>query len=337
MIIPYIIAIFLALNMGGSGTGPSFSAAYGANVIHKRAIPLLFGIMVMLGALFAGSKTAQTLGSGIVNPDLMNNVIVSIVLFSVALSLFLANLAGIPQSTSQSAVFALSAVGVYFSDFSSTKLFVKIIPSWFVLPVISFILCFFIGRFIYKPLRKKGYTMSSKYNNSLLLKGLLLGVSLYVAFSIGSNNVANAVGPLISMTMNYLNISSQISYILIFVLSTLIIAPCFGVGSAIFGEKILKNTGKEIFMFGRFEATIIAFVSGSILLAASITDGIPTSLVQLNVGAILGMGIAKMGSKNILKKTQVQKFFFMWIISPIIAFFFCLVLIFLADKMNILF
>jgi len=34
LLIPFIIAMFLAITMGGSGTGPSFSAAYGANVAH---------------------------------------------------------------------------------------------------------------------------------------------------------------------------------------------------------------------------------------------------------------------------------------------------------------
>lgn len=31
-LVPFIIAMFLAINMGGSGTAPSFSAAYGANI-----------------------------------------------------------------------------------------------------------------------------------------------------------------------------------------------------------------------------------------------------------------------------------------------------------------
>ena len=48
LLIPYIIAMILAMAMGGSGTAPSFSAAYGANVIRKSIIPGLFGIMVFL-------------------------------------------------------------------------------------------------------------------------------------------------------------------------------------------------------------------------------------------------------------------------------------------------
>jgi len=118
------------------------------------------------------------------------------------------------------------------------------------------------------------------------------------------------------------------------ILSTLIIAPNFAIGSSLFGHKLVKNTGKEIILFGRFEAVIIAFVSGSLLLAASLTKGIPTSLVQLNVGAILGIGVAKLGMKNIFSKTAVNKFFVMWVISPTITFFLSLLLIYLGDVLG---
>ena len=166
--------------------------------------------------------------------------------------------------------------------------------------------------------------------------GVLIAMSLYVAFSIGSNNVANASGPIASMTANQLNKSVDENFILIMILSTLIVAPNFGIGSSIFGHKILQNTGKEIVLFGKFEAVIIAFVSASLLLLASLSKGIPTSLVQLNVAAIIGIGVAKLGINHIFRKTQVRKFFLMWLISPAIAFSLSLMLIFLAGKYGFL-
>ena len=42
LLIPYIIAMLLAIMMGGSETGPAFSAAYGANGIRKNLNPVLF-------------------------------------------------------------------------------------------------------------------------------------------------------------------------------------------------------------------------------------------------------------------------------------------------------
>jgi len=182
-------------------------------------------------------------------------------------------------------------------------------------------------------MRRRGLTQSRAQNANLrpIWNGLILAMSLYVAFSIGSNNVANASGPIATMTSNELNISGDKNFILILILSTLLIAPNFAIGSSIFGNKILQNTGKEIVLFGKFEAVIIAFVSGSLLLMASLTKGIPTSLVQLNVAAILGIGVAKLGPKNIFRKTEVRKFFLMWLISPVVAFTLAYVLTYLAD------
>jgi sulfate permease len=338
LLIPFIIAMFLAINMGGSGTGPSFSAAYGANVIKRNLIPGLFGIMVFLGAIIAGKNTSSTIGREIIEPALMTVPIVSIILFSVAISLLIANLAGIPQSTSQSTVLAVVAPAFYFNNLDSGKLFFVIIPAWFILPVISFAISYLAGRYIYKPMRRRGLTQSRAQNANLkpVWNGLILVMSFYVAFSIGSNNVANAAGPIATMTANELNISVDKNFLLIMILSTLLIAPNFAIGSSIFGTKILNNTGKEIVLFGKFEAVIISFVSASLLLFASITEGIPTSLVQLNVAAILGIGVAKLGTSHIFKKTEVRKFFLMWLIAPVIAFTLAIMLTFLADKMGYL-
>ena len=73
--------MILAVTMGGSGTAPAFSAAYGANVIRKSLIPGLFGIMVFIGAILAGKGTATTLGKGLLNPELMSLTLVSFIFF----------------------------------------------------------------------------------------------------------------------------------------------------------------------------------------------------------------------------------------------------------------
>ncbi|QGY48267.1 inorganic phosphate transporter [Maribellus comscasis] len=333
LLIPFIIAMFLAVTMGGSGTAPAFSAAYGANVVRKSIIPGLFGIMVFVGAIVAGKGTATTMGKGLLAPEMMTFSTVSIILFSVAISLLIANLAGIPQSTSQATVLAVVAPALYFQELNTEKLFMEIIPTWFILPVISFFISLFLGKYIYRPMRRRGYTMSRAYNQNLkpVWDGIILIMSMYVAFSIGANNVANAAGPIASMTANELKISIDTNFTLIMILSTLIVAPSFGIGSSIFGHKVVQNTGKEIVLFGKFEAVIIAFVSSSLLLSASLIKGIPTSLVQLNVASILGIGVAKLGPKNIFKKTEVKKFFLMWIIAPTIAFLLSLLLTWLTD------
>ncbi|CEN43442.1 Phosphate transporter family protein [Capnocytophaga canis] len=333
LLIPYIIAMALAITMGGSGTAPAFSASYGANVIRKSLIPGIFGIAVFLGAFIAGKNTASTMGGGILDANYMTFVVVSIALFSVAITLLVSNILGIPQSTSQAAVLSIAAPAFYFGKLDTVKLFAEIIPSWFVLPIIAYFLSYLAGKYIYKPMRRRGLTMLRAQNENLrpVWSTILILMSVYVSFAIGSNNVANAAGPISTMTINELGLKTESDFTVILMLSALIIAPCFGIGSSLFGHKIVKNTGKEIILFGKFEAVIIAFISGSLLLLASLVKGIPTSLVQMNVAAILGIGVAKMGAKNIFRKSQVKRFFTMWMIAPTICFFLSLLLIYLAD------
>src|SRR5690554_7600690 len=70
LLLPFVIAMFLAITMGGSGTAPSFSVAYGANLIRKNLIPGLFGLMVFAGAIVAGKNTSVTIGKDILPSEI---------------------------------------------------------------------------------------------------------------------------------------------------------------------------------------------------------------------------------------------------------------------------
>lgn len=338
ILVPLLVGMFLAVNMGGSGTAPSFSPAYGANLISIDKIAGLFGLFVFIGAIFAGKNVALTLGKGILPSEYMTLTVATVILFSVAISLFLANIIGIPQSTSQSTVFALLGPAIYFKMLNTDKLFFEIIPTWFILPVVAFFIMLFIGKFIY-PIVKNYRIESLTYESSKkMMKFIVVASSCYVAFAIGSNNVANASGPIASMVINELKIAdSSKNFSLIIVLTTLIIAPCFGIGSSLLGRKVVRVTGKGLVDFGPMGATSISVLTASLLLAASLFKGIPTSLVQLNAAAILALGVSKHGWIITFSKTNTKKFFSVWIIAPLIALLLSYFLIVLSDKMGILY
>ena len=337
LLIPFIAAMFLAMTMGGSGIGPSFSAAYGANMIRKTAVAGLFGIMVFAGAILAGKGTGYTLGKGILASEFMQYTTVTIILFSIGITLLISNLAGIPQSTSQASVLAVVAASVYFKQPAFEFLIYKAAPTWFILPIISYVISYVVARFLYRPMRKRAYFMNTSERTNKVLRFFVIFSSMYVAFSIGSNNVANAAGPIASMTINELQLADiGQNFLLIMIIATLMIAPVFGIGASLLGDKVIKNTGKEIVLFGSIEAIIIATITASLLLFSSVVSGIPTSLVQLNVAAILGVGVAKLGPKNIFKKTEVNRFFVMWVIAPVISFVLTYVLLLIADSLHLL-
>lgn len=337
LLLPFLLALFLAINMGGSGTAPSFSAAYGANLIPKSLIPGLFGIMVFAGAIVAGKGVALTVGKGILPAESMTLTITSIILLSVALSLLLANLLGIPQSTSQSTIFSLSGVALYFNVLQTERLFFEIIPTWFILPLLSFFITYFLGKYAYPLFIKHTKLNLGNSRATPILQILVIISSLYVSFAIGANNVANASGPVASMVMNELSISpDEHNFVIIMVLSTLVIAPAFGIGSSFFGHKVVHATGKDVVEIGLLSATAISFITASLLLAVSLIRGIPASLVQLNMGAILAIGCIKTGWQGIFARTNVHKFWVVWVVAPILAFLMSLAMTWIADRMGVL-
>ena len=337
LLLPLLVAMFMALNMGGSGTAPSFATAFGSGIIRRSLIPGLFGIFVLLGALLAGKNTAITLGKEILPAVSLDYTLTTIILFSVACSLLFANLLGIPQSTAQSTVVALVAPAHYVGQLNTHKIFFEIIPTWIVMPIISFGLVYFIRVVISKrfDLKHPDYFATEKRQN--FFNWVVIITSCYVAFSIGSNNVANAAGPITSMITNELHIipSSQ-NFVLIMILCTLIIAPIFAIGSSIFGHKLMEKTGTAIIPIGKVEASIISFITASLLLTASLTRGIPTSLVQLNTFAILALSVTKVGWKETFSKKVVKQFWMIWLISPLIAFLLSYFLTSLADQFGLL-
>tara|TARA_R110000796_G_scaffold88850_6_gene192034 strand:+ start:106397 stop:107416 length:1020 start_codon:yes stop_codon:yes gene_type:complete len=326
--IPFLLAMFLAINMGGSGTSPAFSAAYGANVIKRSLIPGLFGIMVLAGALIAGEKVSLTLGKGLLDQSFFTPLNTSLILLSIGLSLLISNLIGVPQSTSQATVLAIAGAATALNGLNTQKLFYEIIPTWIILPIIAFFIMLLLSKWIFPMIQKKVFTDDySHLQEHKLLKIVLIGSSLYVAFSIGSNNVANAAAPIASLTANEIGQEAIPNFLPIIILSVLLVAPCFAIGSSLLGHKVTEKTGKEIVEVSPFYATIIAMIVATLLLFASVTKGIPTSLVQLNGAAFIALSVSKNGLKNTFRNKTVKRFFLVWGITPIFAYILTFILI----------
>ncbi len=151
MILTYlagIMALFFAMNIGASGAAASISVAYGSGAIASRKKALwLCGIAIFLGAVIGGSEVAETIGSGIIPQNLLTAKVVLIILSSAALSLFLANLLGIPLSTSEITVGSIVGVGIAFQALYIKNILI-IAAFWVIVPVVAFTIAFLLGKLI---------------------------------------------------------------------------------------------------------------------------------------------------------------------------------------------
>ena len=133
-----------------------------------------------------------------------------------------------------------------------------------------------------------------------------LVVSCYVAFAVGANNVANAVGPLSGAGVVDIGVG------------LFLIAPLFGVGAWLLGKGPLETAGVEIVPLGSFSGTLVSFVTATLLIVASVLS-IPQSLVQLNLCSIFAISCVKNGHKYTLDRHLTRKTFSVWAVTPLIA------------------
>lgn len=333
LLIPVVVGLFLAINMGASGTAPAFAAPYGAGFVQREKIPGLFGTFVLLGAILAGHQVVRTVSGEIIPATAMRTGLVSVVLLSIALSLFFANLLRVPQSTSQSTVLALVGSGVYLGNLESHKLLYWIVPSWIALPLASFAVTYLFGRYFYRPLKKSEVVDFDQVALHPLWKYITVGCACYAAFSIGSNNVANAAGPLASLIANQYHVQSgEPAFLLISLLTIVVVAPWFGIGSSLMGERVLRTASHEIAQFGPLGASFVSVLSSTLLLFASLSGGIPAAEVQLKTAGIIAIGSVKAGFRETFTRTAVPRVLAVWVVAPLFAFGCAYGLTALADR-----
>ena len=192
-IIAIIISFFFAMNIGASGAAASMGVAYGSGaILRPRNALILCGIGVILGAVIGGGEVVKTISSGIIPSSLISIKMVVIILFSATFSLFLSNLLGIPLSTSEVTVGSVVGVGIAYQALYVNNL-LYIIMFWVIVPIVAFAIAFLFIKILHSFKLTQKYSFEGK-----VITYLLIFAGFFEAFSAGMNNVANAVGRLVS-------------------------------------------------------------------------------------------------------------------------------------------
>lgn len=299
-IIAIVISFFFAMNIGASGAAASMGVAYGSGAISRpRNALILCGIGVILGAVIGGGEVVKTISSGIIPTSLISIKIVVIILFSATFSLFLANLLGIPLSTSEVTVGSVVGVGIAYQALYVNSL-LYIVMFWIITPIVAFGIAFIFIKIIHYFKLTEKYSFQGK-----VITYLLILAGFFEAFSAGMNNVANAVGPLVSVGI--LSVSK----------GTLIGGAFVAIGALLLGRRVLETNGKKITIFSKIEGILISGTGATLVIIASMF-GIPVPLTQITTSSILGIGIAKTGS-NVFQQKIVKSMLMVWLISPLVS------------------
>lgn len=299
------VAVLFSLNMGAPSFASAFSTAYGSRVLSRVKLGLLFVIFSVLGGVLLGKEVAVTLSKGIISPDVLHYPQVLIILVAATLSLFVANLMHIPQSTSLSTIAAICGVGFFYQDVNWPKI-QYLAVCWVSSIVISYIGIHAVTHFVYPPRHSNFWIYERLVNHQDRLKFFIILTGCYTAFAQGTNNIANAVGPLSAAGIIDVH------------LGLLLMGVLFGLGAFTFSGP-LKTSGERIVPLGLLTAAVINLVSGTITIAAS-KLGVPLPTVIVYTVSIFAIGTIKDGMISTIEKPLTKKTFYSWCINPLITF-----------------
>jgi phosphate/sulfate permease len=309
-------SVFFALNMGGAGFSPSFSAAIGAKQIRRGYAVLLFTACLGVGAYFIGGHVAHTLGGSIVPASSIDRKTALIIIASASAALFVANFAKVPESTVWVTVFSLISLGLMRSNLNAHTIFYKLLPAWISIPVAAFFITWAVSRQLY-PLRGWNYRFYEHLTkHEWKLRLLVIASSCYLAVAAGANHVANVVAPLASA-----GVFSVATGMLLF-------TPLFGLGAVFLSPA--KTMSEDVVPLGLYSAAIINIVVGTLVLTAS-RLGISQSIVQAHALAVFAIAFAKEGSYGVFRHRVIRRILVYWIVTPLIAAGFVAALILLFD------
>lgn len=308
MIITIILltAVFLAMNMGISGFSVSFAPSFGSNVLNKNRAALLYGVCVIAGACLIGPRVAETLVSKI-SYSRFTPFSGGIILASCAATMFLSNMLKVPQSTSFVAVASFVGAGLFYGEVNWHTVW-KILAFAMVFSAASLAITIIIKRGIYPPRHGNLGFYEKFFIHREKFRKFIIFHDMYAGFSVGTNNVANVVAPLIGS----LGVGTPLWFLLI--------SPLFGIGAYLGGGRIISSVSKDIVPVGEFSASVVSFITATFVLIASLL-GLPTPYVQFTTFSLLGISCVKDGFKNTYGKSIVKRILWVWVLVPIFTGF----------------
>jgi len=324
--------LFLGWSLGANDAANIFGSAVGSKMIHFRKAAIIASIFVVLGAVFQGRGTADTLSSLGAVDALAGGFTVSL---CAALTVFWMTRYAIPVSTSQAIVGAIIGWSMFAGLPTNYTVLTKIVSTWISGPILGMIFAaglFLLLRWFLRRTKIHVIKLDSYIRISLIVVGA------FGAYSLGANNIANVMGVFINtapdIILNF-GFFSLDGVQLLFLLGGLAIA----LGIFTYSERVMHTVGNGILSLSP-EAAIVVVLSQALVLfifSSSALSGfimsvglpaiplVPVSSTQVVVGSVVGIGLVK-GAREIkskaLAKLQPAGWLPRWrqVFSPILHF-----------------
>jgi PiT family inorganic phosphate transporter len=321
-----LAGFYVGWNIGANDAANCIGTTVGAQVISYRQAVAMMAVFVILGGMIQGHQVMKTVGKGIVITEAEayeshNNEVadaqfwqyfpqqrlpdkaILVALLSAGFFVTLATFFKVPVSTSQAIVGGVAGVGIGIvgldASYFKFGVLLKIFSAWVVSPLLTMIMAFCLYKLLSRALRNANSMAWSR-----ILGMLVVASAAYVSFSLGANDVGNAIGPLLS---KYPDKGLWLA---------LLGGVAMTVGAITFGSRVTDTVGKSITPLN-YTGALAAQFSAAFGVHIFSLAGIPVSTSQAVVGGVIGVGLTK--GMRAVSTGKITTIFLGWVITPVSA------------------
>ncbi len=324
MLLGFALMLYIAWCIGANDASNPTECAVGAGALNLRKALILFSAFVAVGSVAQGWMVMKTFGGGVSELRSIYDALAASL--STGAWITAASLLGMPISTTHSAVGSVLGVGlahllVYGRASIRYDVVLRVVVSWITSPLGSIAL----AALLYLALRKL-YTFSTTRMGvppdrvDRLLRYALIAALAFSAYSFGANDVGNATG----VYLAFLRLGGGAPSEGVDVAAAVTLASVGALGIALGGLTV----GKRVVATVAYRITKLDLVSGvagelaNALVVWLFTTlpymmfgyGMPVSTTHASVSAVIGVGLAKGGSRMIDAPT-VLKIVASWLLT----------------------
>lgn len=315
--------LFLGWSLGANDAANIFGTAVGSRMIKFSKAALISSIFVIIGAVFQGSGTTNTL-SELGSVDAIGGAF-TVALCSAIIVTIMTKFR-LPVSTGQAIVGGIMGWCYFTSNPVDYDVLIKIAGSWISGPILGALFSAGLYLLLRKYIRKSHIHLLKL--DAIIRYGLIV-VGAFGAYSLGANNIANVMGVFVKTVVFDINLGSFSinSVTLLFLLGGISIA----IGIVTYSKKVMSTIGNGILNMTPESAIVVVLAQALVLFIFSSTSLsnliqsvglppiplVPVSSTQVVVGSVLGIGMVK-GVQEI-KFKMIRNIIGGWILTPILS------------------
>jgi len=285
LILIIILAVFFDIANGWHDCANAIATVVSTKVMSPMQAVVLAAGMNILGA-FLSTAVAKTIGTGIVDPMAVTDIVIISALLSAILWNIITILLGLPVSSSHALFGGIAGAAMAHGGAGILNVggIIKILTSLLVSPIMGIVFGYLFMKLILRLFGQLSPGVISKYFGRLQIVS-----SSFMAFGHGSNDAQKSMG-IITMALMSGGALPQGSDVPKWVI--LICALAMGFGTLFGGWKIIKTLGVKMLKLEPIHGFAAETSSAAIIIASSHL-GMPVSTTHVVSAAILGVGATK--------------------------------------------